>query len=119
MLRLGRCGGCIAVSSVTQMKTQQPPDLPIEVHFASLDTGREQCALAHFKHPSCHAQTIGMDKPADNNAIADFNFFHDFTLWKICHSAIFDYALAPLALQGNCVSPLFISPRLMYKYPGA
>ena len=50
----------------------------------------------HFgglKNPSCQTQAIRMYQASNTDAVANFDFFHGFTLWKIYHSVIFYYAL--------------------------
>ena len=65
------------------MKTQQPADFPVEVYFASLNTGSEQRALAHFENFSRQSQAIGLHKPPNTNLVADFDFCHGLTLSKV------------------------------------
>src|ERR1700674_271250 len=104
MLRLGCCHRSMPAGSVSQVKAQQPSNLPIEVYFASLDTRREQCALADFENPSGQTQAIRMHQSSNIDAVANFDLFHGFTLWKICYSTILYYALpvasAPRKFRG-------------------
>ena len=105
------------------MKAQQPPDLAIEVHFAPLDTRREQCALTDFENFSRQTQAIRMYQPSNADAVANFDFFHGFTLRKISHSAISDYALTAASspskfrrkAPGRIPAQSPFLPKLMYK----
>ena len=42
----------LTVLSGCEVQTEQPPDLAVEIHFASLDTGTEQRAWTYFEHSS-------------------------------------------------------------------
>ena len=54
------------------MQAQQPSDLAVEVHFASLDTGPKERALAYFENSSGQAEAIGLDDPPNTHTISNF-----------------------------------------------
>jgi hypothetical protein len=58
------------------MNIQQPADLAMEIHFASLDTWTEQRALTDLQHSSSQTEAIGMREASNTDAVADFHLCH-------------------------------------------
>jgi hypothetical protein len=68
--------------SGSEMEAQQPSDLAVEVHFASLDTGPKERTLTYFENSSTQAEAIGLHEPPNIDTVANFNLCHDPTLSK-------------------------------------
>ena len=50
MLKLSGRYRLIVLNNGSEVQTEQPPDLAVEIHFASQDTGTEQRAWMYFEH---------------------------------------------------------------------
>jgi hypothetical protein len=62
------------------MDIQQSSYLAVEVHLATLDARRKECALAYIKNGPSHPQTVRLNKASDTNAVSDFHL--------LCHSRV-------------------------------
>ena len=72
MLKLRRGYRVAAFNNRMEMKAQQPSDLAVEVHFASLDTGSKEGTLAYFENSSGKAEAIGLYEPPNTHTVSDF-----------------------------------------------
>jgi len=82
------------------MHTEQSSDFAVEVHFAPLNAGPKQRALAYFENSSLQSQTIGLHESTNTNLVADFDFCHGLTLSKVLRETIKKYAPWNWTLQG-------------------
>ncbi len=60
-----------------EMDVQEPSDLSVEVHFATLNARAKKRALAHFENLSRQSQAIRVDESSNTDPVTNFHLRHD------------------------------------------